>query len=183
MKDSSKKSAETGLKEKSLAKAQRREEIIRLNLGCGLRKADGYINIDNREETGPDLCIDVAAGLPYEDGTVDEVRAFDFLEHVPRDKVIFVMEEIWRVLKPGGRLEHFTPSTDGRGAFQDPTHRSYWNINSWLYYMNDQNRALYGIKAKFEGMNQDLITDKANNVRHTHGMLRAVKGDEIAETK
>ena len=26
------------------------------------------------------------------------------------------------------------PSTDGRGAFQDPTHVSYWNENSFLYY-------------------------------------------------
>ena len=34
-----------------------------------------------------------------------------------------------------------TPSTDGRGAFQDPTHVSFWNSNSFWYYSRaDQNR-------------------------------------------
>jgi hypothetical protein len=33
------------------------------------------------------------------------------------------------------------PSTDGRGAFQDPTHVSFWNSNSFWYYTRaDQNR-------------------------------------------
>ncbi len=34
-----------------------------------------------------------------------------------------------------------TPSTDGRGAFQDPTHVSFWNSNSFCYHTRaDQNR-------------------------------------------
>ena len=39
-----------------------------------------------------------------------------------------------RVLAPGGWAFIEVPSTDGRGAFQDPTHVSYWNENSFLYY-------------------------------------------------
>ncbi len=44
------------------------------------------------------------------------------------------MSEIHRVLAPGGWAFIQVPSTDGRGAFQDPTHVSYWNENSFLYY-------------------------------------------------
>ena len=42
---------------------------------------------------------------------------------------------------PQGWLLSQTPSTDGRGAFQDPTHVSFWNSNSFWYYTRaDQNR-------------------------------------------
>jgi len=44
-------------------------------------------------------------------------------------------------LAPQGWLLSQTPSTDGRGAFQDPTHVSFWNSNSFWYYTRaDQNR-------------------------------------------
>lgn len=144
----------------------------RLNLGSGYRKLADFINIDNRQETSPDICLDVTEGLPFEDNSVDEVLAVDFLEHVPIGKVVPLIEEIYRVLKPKGGFISITPSTDGRGAFQDPHHVSFWNVNSWLYYMNDAYRELYGIKAKFSGKVQDEHTDPQNFVIHTHANLR-----------
>lgn len=139
-----------------------------INLGCGYRKVEGAINIDNRPEVKPDVCCD-ALHLPFDDNSIDKVLAYDFLEHIPIGSTIDMVSEIYRVLKPGGMLEHFTPSTDGRGAFQDPTHVSFWNINSWLYYMEDEYRNLYGIEAKFTGYNKDLVGP--NSVRHTYGEL------------
>lgn len=150
------------------------EEIMKINLGSGRKKIEGYVNIDIQERVEPDLVCDVLKGLPYDDNTVDEVRAHDFLEHIPLGRTIQVIEEIWRVLKSGGLLEHLTPSTDGRGAFQDPTHLSFWNINSWLYYTHDAYRDLYGIKAKFDIQDlRDIITGE--QIIHTYGRLYAVK--------
>lgn len=149
--------------------------MIKLNLGCGFRKQKEYINIDNRKETNPDLLCDITNGLPYDNDSIDEIKAFDFLEHIPPDKVIFVIEEIFRVLKNNGKFEHFTPSTDGRGAFQDPTHKSFWNINSWFYFMDDNYRNLYNIKAKFKGENINYITDNMNKIAHVYGNLYSVK--------
>jgi len=150
---------------------------IRLNLGCGFRRVDNpeWINIDMRPETNPDLVLDVTKGLPHEDNSVEEVRAFDFLEHVPLGQTVPLMEEIYRVLKPGGKFEHFTPSTDGRGAFQDPHHKSFWNLNSWLYFMDDEHRNLYGIKAKFRGELENRLTDAQISIFHVRGVLFAVK--------
>jgi predicted SAM-dependent methyltransferase len=146
----------------------------KINLGCGYRKMPGYINIDNRPETNPDLCCDILDGLPFEDESVDEVRAHDILEHIPIGKTVGVIEDIYRVLKKGGKFESFTPSTDGRGAFQDPTHVSFWNRNTWMYYMFDHARELYGIRAKFAGSVQDIYTDEANQVIHTFANLTKV---------
>ena len=147
----------------------------KINLGCGYRKIDGCVNLDNRASVLPDITADVESGLPFSDNSIDDVIAVDFLEHIPIGKTIFVVEEIHRVLKPGGSFIHVTPSTDGRGAFQDPTHKSFWNSNSWLYYMDDSYRDLYGIKAKFSGSIQDVVTDRELKVIHTRGILTAVK--------
>jgi len=149
---------------------------IKINVGCGLRKlGDGFINIDNRVEVNPDLVCDVIEGLPFDDSSVDFVLANDFLEHIPLGKTVQVVTEIWRVLKLGGIFESLTPSTCGRGAFQDPTHVSFWNQNSWFYFTVDEYRDLYEIEAKFEGTVQDHITNDALHIIHTHAMLRAVK--------
>lgn len=147
-----------------------------INLGCGNAHLEGFTNIDNREEVAPELLCDVTLGLPFEDSSVDLVRADDFLEHIPIGKVIPLMNEIWRVLKPDGIFESLTPSTDGRGAFQDPTHVSFWNRNSWDYYSKKKARDLYGIKADFDIENiEDIDTDRNNMVVHTHVIARARK--------
>jgi predicted SAM-dependent methyltransferase len=125
---------------------------IKLNLGCGYAKLDGYINIDNRIEICPDVVCDILQGLPFEDNTFDMVRANDFLEHIPIGApVVKAIEEIYRVLKPGGIFKSSTPDSEyGQAAFQDPYHISFWVENSWWYYSNDSARDLYGIKAKFD---------------------------------
>jgi GT2 family glycosyltransferase len=150
-------------------------ESIRLNLGCGYDHRDGYVNIDNRADVKPDLICDVLSGLPYDDNSVDEIRAYDFLEHIPIGETINVITEIWRVLKPGGLFESFTPSTDGRGAFQDPTHVSFWNRNSWLYYSDPAYRGLYGIAADFEIESIRDTEPGSLMIIHTHVIARARK--------
>ncbi len=47
---------------------------------------------------------------------------------------VHVLTEAHRVLAPGGFLLIRVPSTDGRGAFQDPRSRSFWNEHSFWYY-------------------------------------------------
>lgn len=149
---------------------------VKLNLGSCFHPIDGYVNIDKQERCNPDVLMDILDGLPWKDSTVDVVRAFDFLEHVPIGKTIFVIEEIYRILKPNGMFEHFTPSTDGRGAFQDPTHLSFWNVNSWLYYTEDSHRNLYGIQAKFSIIRlNDMITDNDKHIIHTYGLMNPIK--------
>lgn len=69
---------------------------------------------------------------PFDAGSVGAFRAHDALEHLPDP--VNTMLEIYCCLAPGGYLLSMTPSTDGRGAFQDPTHVSFWNENSFWYW-------------------------------------------------
>ena len=146
-----------------------------LNLGCGNRKIKGYINIDNRQEVEPDIAWDILNGLPYQDGVVHAVRAYDFLEHIPSRSVFYVMNEIWRVLEPGGVFESFTPDAEyGQGAFQDPHHESFWVENTWRYFSCGAERDLYGTVANFsiESIRREETDER---VFHLHVIAKAIK--------
>ena len=150
---------------------------MKLNLGCGAMKVEGYVNIDERESVNPDLVCNIFDGLPFDTESADNIIAKDFLEHIPPDKVVFVVEEIWRVLKTGCLFESFTPDCEhGQGAFQDPTHRSFWCENTWLYYSMKTAREQIGTKANFEIMSMQRInTDFRGRVYHLHVSAKAVK--------
>jgi len=71
---------------------------------------------------------------PIEDNSIGILKAWDRLQLL-KDP-IHAMSEIYRILVPGGWLLSSTPSTDGRGAWTDPRNKSYWNENSFDYYIH-----------------------------------------------
>ena len=119
---------------------------LNLNLGCGDTRKEGFRGID--VEPGPEVDQIVDLNIlpwPWDDNSIDGVYAGDALEHLAplgigqgQNNIVAVMREIHRVLKPGGELEILVPSTDGRGAFQDPSHRTFWNKNTFLYFSSNQ---------------------------------------------
>jgi len=103
--------------------------LLKVDMGGGINRKPGYLVID--QEDG-DINCDLNQGIPLPDNSVGVLNASHVIEHL-KDP-IKTMREIHRVLAHGGWAFIEVPSTDGRGAFQDPTHVSYWNENSFLYY-------------------------------------------------
>ncbi len=110
----------------------KRRRLLALDLGAAHAHPSGYLGVDRRAADGVDIVAELPAQLPLAEGSVGVIRAVDFLEHVA-DK-IGLFNELYRLLAPGGLLLSQTPSTDGRGAFQDPTHVAFYNENSFWYY-------------------------------------------------
>ena len=107
---------------------------MKLDLCCGSRKPEGFYGIDRYPFKGVDLVQDLNDGINLPDNSCEVVRAHDAIEHIKDGKKL--IHEIWRVLIDGGHLDISVPSTDGRGAFQDLTHVSFWNENSFKYWIN-----------------------------------------------
>ncbi len=108
--------------------------LRRLDLGCGADKRHGYTGIDACHYPSVDVVRDIDRhGLPFDDDSVDDVYAHHFLEHCHH--LVFVMNEIHRVLRPGSRLVAVVPIVEvGTGAFRDPSHVRYFNRDSFLYF-------------------------------------------------
>jgi O-antigen biosynthesis protein len=126
----------------------RRNNLRCLDLGGAFNSPPEYESVDLLEEA--DIVGDIFDVLAdMDDDTVGVIRAVDFLEHIP-DK-IKLFNEMYRVLAHGGMLLTLTPSTDGRGAFQDPTHVSYYNENSfWYFTQQDKAKFVPEIKCRFQ---------------------------------
>jgi SAM-dependent methyltransferase len=156
-------------------------KLICIDLGCGTHKAEGFIGVDVVAADGVDVIANLNGYFPFPDNSVDFLKAHDIIEHLP-DR-IHTMNEIWRILKPDGIVDISVPSTDGRGAFQDPTHVSFWNINSFMYYCQEFPPYLagcqshYGFKGEFSIVNIEEI-HSPNQVIHVHAVLKAIKSEE-----
>ncbi|MFD0635214.1 glycosyltransferase [Catenulispora yoronensis] len=126
-----------------------REGLAALDLGAAHSKPAGFLGVDQYPGPSVDLVATLPGRLDLPDNSVGVIRAVDFLEHVPQK--VELINEIYRLLAPGGMLLSFTPSSDGRGAYQDPTHVAFYNENSFWYY-TDENYRRYvpEIKARFQ---------------------------------
>ena len=154
---------------------------MRLNLGSADRLMEGYINVDIMPGPGVDQVADLSKPWPWPDSSVDEIAAYDVIEHLPNR--IFTMNEMWRVLKPGGRAHIEVPNAaKGAGQHQDPTHVSAWCMNSWQYFQHQsfahrRLARLYGIQAAFHvfELREREYQDVVEAVWKIHVTLEAVK--------
>lgn len=110
------------------------KNLLKIDIGGGLNPYSNYKTVDIRETA--DIVADLNEGIPLEDNSVGVLNAHHILEHL-KDP-IKSMREIHRVLCHGGWAFIEVPSTEGKGAFQDPTHITFWNDNSFLYYTDKE---------------------------------------------
>lgn len=148
-----------------------REGLAVVDLQVAAWAAPGNLVIDPAEPV-----------LPYDDGAVGVLRAVDVLQRIPDRGRFFA--ECFRVLAPGGLLMTTTPSTDGRGAFQDPTHVSYWNANSFWYLtqaaLRERTFPSYPeMRFQVSGLRTWFPTehDRANDIPYVAANLIALKDD------
>jgi SAM-dependent methyltransferase len=134
-----------------------KEGLRKIELGGRFNPSIGYETVDL---TDCDICCDLNEQWPFEDNSVGVIKAYDIFEHL-KDSV-YTMKELYRVLVPGGYAFIKVPSTDGRGAFQDPTHKSYWNENSFLYYTNQHWAKYIDSPVRFQSM-RSYTTPKDEN--------------------
>lgn len=135
-----------------------RSGLLKVELGGRMNAKDGYITVDLRDAT---INSDLNGKWPFADGTVGVVRAFDVFEHL-KDP-IHTMKELYRILATGGYAIIQVPSTDGRGAFQDPTHVSFWNQNSFKYYTDRFFNKYIDCQVRFQAIR--LYTTELNQDR------------------
>ena len=122
---------------------------LKVDLCSCNNKPEGYIGIDKRKLNEEDIEFDLdQPNWPIESESVGVFRCQDALEHL-KDP-INAMKEIYKALVPFGWALIEVPSTDGRGAFQDPTHVSFWNSNSFWYYTRAQQAHFIGSPVKFQ---------------------------------
>lgn len=148
---------------------------VHLDLGCGTNPRNPFMS---QKVFGLDVIseldfndFDVEYRLmseetlfPFADNSIDSVSGFDFLEHLSRsfrsdlgtNEFIHYMNEVSRVLRPGGVALFVTPAFPGKMVFSDPTHQNFITIDTIKYFVSDSdNTAAPAIEMKY-GYKGDL---------------------------
>ena len=110
---------------------------IRLDIGCGANKTPGWVGMDRQALPGVDIVHNWSVfPWPLPDECALQALASHVVEHVnPADGHFLTwMDEVWRVLKPSGRLAIVVPYATSHGMFQDPTHCNFCNETTWAYF-------------------------------------------------
>lgn len=116
--------------------------VLRLDFGCGTKKRDGFQGVDRIAFPGVDHVVDIAKGSwPWEDGTVLEAHASHFVEHLTALERVTFVNELYRVLIPGGTCQIIVPHWASCRAYGDPTHQWPPVSEFWFYYLDKGWRA------------------------------------------
>ena len=125
------------------------KQLKRLNLGCGLKKFDGYLNVDSSELVKPDEVVDLnVTPWPWRDNEFGHIVAKDILEHLgdTPDDFIKIMKEMYRVSDNGAVWEVQVPHWRCDVALDDPTHKRLLTLGSFM---------LLNQKKMFERLKED----------------------------
>lgn len=158
--------------------------IIRLDLGCGPNKKEGFIGVDIMSFGGKvDALCDLrlktwffekgkipglkpsqklehfpvveGRGLEFmlPDESVLEVHCSHFIEHLEAHERVHFINELHRVLVPGGKCTLIAPYAFSERAYGDLTHKWPPVVGFWFYYLDKAWRAA---NAPHSGYNEDV---------------------------
>lgn len=128
---------------------------IILNLGCGITKIPNSIGVDKiKIKKFTDVVHDLdKAPYPFKNNYADEIHCYHVLEHLhnPLEKI----EEMHRILKPGGILYLRVPHFSSMGAFTDITHIRPFACESFNCF-EDNHAQNYYTKARFKIIHKEI---------------------------
>jgi SAM-dependent methyltransferase len=109
--------------------------VVKLDLGCGTGKKAGFVGVDIRPGPDVDQVVDLRQTWPWADGSVDEAHASHVVEHFTGPERIHFVNELHRVLKPGGQAAIVIPHWCSSRAYGDLTHQWPPVSEFWFYYL------------------------------------------------
>jgi len=150
-----------------------KNNTVAIDLGCGFNpqnrfEADKIYGVDlyNSKKKNILECHLGVDKLPFKDNYVDYITAYDLLEHIPRHTVkeinnpfIYLMNDVYRVLKNNGIFLTMTPIFPYPAAFKDPTHTNIISSDTFEKYFSKNKYEIashYGIETNFEILYQGI---------------------------
>jgi hypothetical protein len=121
-------------------------EELRLDFGCGPNKRPGFKGVDAIAFPGVDVVMDVRKmPWPWVDNSVEEVHSSHFVEHLwntdERPERVAFVNELYRVLRMGGKATIICPHWASCRAYGDFTHGYPAVSEFWLFYLDANWRA------------------------------------------
>lgn len=98
---------------------------MKLNLGCGMRKLDGFVNADRSPHCNPDILVDLESlPWPFDTSSAREILLSHVLEHIGQSPQLYlaIIQELYRVCADGALVRIIVPHPRHDDFITDPTH-------------------------------------------------------------
>jgi predicted SAM-dependent methyltransferase len=136
---------------------EKKDEPVKLEIGAGPKKGEnGWTTLDVCG--GVDLFWDLQKKMPFNDNSVQEVYSCHVLEHFWYKDLMILLKDIYRILKPGGKISVVVPNA--RLFVEGYAHPEKFNkallkyepgiisekkmdILNYLFYMDNQHRYMF----------------------------------------
>ena len=116
---------------------------MRLNLGCGNRKINDWVNVDKVATCNPDKIVNLEElPWPWPDNSVDEILLSHVLEHLgaATDVYLGIIKELYRVCRDGALINIRVPHPRHDSFLNDPTHVRAITPDGLRLFSQEQNR-------------------------------------------
>ena len=172
---------------------------MKLNIGGGYKRYDGFLNVDDDPLTKPDFLMNLETDVfPIQDGVVTEIKAYHILEHIGSG-FFHLMKEMYRVCADGAIIDIQVPHHRSEVFYGDPSHvrfisteilrqfskkRNLWHMKQW------NSSSGFGIKcdvdfelidfefivserwkSRFETMTEEEILEVSSNYNNVYDEL------------
>jgi hypothetical protein len=117
----------------AIAEAVAAAKPLRLDFGAGMNPKEGFTAVDRRAFPKIDVVCDLLERWPWEDSSMDEGHMSHVLEHFTSLQRVHILNELWRVSKPGAKTLIITPHWASERAYGDFTHQ-WAPISEFLWY-------------------------------------------------
>ena len=110
---------------------------MKLDLGCGPNKKEAHHGVDIRRFDGVDTVLDLASfdSWPWADESIEAAYSSHFVEHLTAPERIHFVNELYRVLRPGGSATLVVPNWASARAYGDLTHQWPPVSPHWFFYL------------------------------------------------
>lgn len=140
--------------------------LLKLDLGCGKNKREGFHGVDSLKFDAVDQVVDLTKPWPWKDGTVEEAHCSHMIEHLTWPERVHFFNELHRVLIAGGKCQLILPHWASARYYGDPTHKEPMSEFAFYYLdkgWRDVNAPHVGYTCDFAvtwgySMHQSLVT-------------------------
>lgn len=137
--------------------------MLKVDLGCGMRKECGWFGIDVRQFKCVDKVMNCGKELlPFEDNSVDEIKSIHLFEHMYPEEFLFCMAECWRVLNPNGFIHIEVPKAGTQAFYIHPDHKLHFTQDTFGFFLVPDNKGHVDIHGYLDGFWHMEIVDQPN---------------------
>lgn len=153
---------------------------MKLNIGAGTTKIEGFYSCDHTDIYGADFVFDLEKDIfPFEDNSVDEIIIHHVMEHLG-EGYFHCLQEMYRICKDGAIIDVIVPHYRNENQYHNPTHKRFITHHGLLLLDQEQTISPTSNIAMQYGINFKTVFYE-EQLNHSYPLYNRIKNMPLSE--